>query len=687
MHLTHHAHFHTAYADSGAAAGVVAGVGLQGGVAGLLQPQTGKDGFQLALQMEEAHAVAVGTQHQHLGFLRQHLAFHRQVDLCQLVQHHIPVVVGIVPAQDLQHGGQDDGAHDGGILAQRVLDPQSLAQGRIGTQADLVKGSGRDEGVGDDLIIAQTPAQLTGLGFQLHFLAVAALSGGLESGGGDLVVAVGAAHFLGNVCHPDQVGTEGGNQNGVALHGDLQPVQVADHVLLGDIRAQQAVDLVSLQRQGALLGDVVDDINGAAQHIASIQHFHQLTGPLNGGDGQHGIQALFKLAGSLGTHTQSQSALTDGGSVEVGGFKDHHGGVVLNFGVLAAHDTGKADGSVFVGNDQHTGLQTADGAVQGGQGFALLSFPDDDLLVGDVAVVKGVHGLAVLQHNIVGDIHNVVDGTNAVGTQALPQPLGGGADLHIGHHPGGVAVAQIFRRNLHIQIVIDVPGIAAMNHRLVVAHGLMEGSGGLSGQTDDGVAVGTVVGDLKVHHGVIVANDLVDVLTYMAVLVIQDPDAVSVGTGKIVLGQTQLGKGAEHTVGRNTPELALGDVDAAGQVGVVQSGGNQIPFMDILCAGDDLNRGFLSHIYLADPHVVGVFVADDGNHLANHNILDLGIHPLIGFYFLTKDGELFHKFLVRDLGQIHKFFIQPFPVEFHTAILLRTGSGTARRCQKSDAGR
>ena len=326
-------------------------------------------------------------------------------------------MVGVVPGENFQHGGQGNGTHDGGIFAQRVLDAQSIAQGRIGGQPDLVENGGRDEGIGDDLTVAHGAAQGSGFGFQLHHGGIAALGGGLKGGGGNLVVAVGAAHFLGDIRHQVQVGTEGGNQNGVALHGNFQPVQVLDHILLGDIGAQQTVDLLRLQRQCFFLGDVIDDINGAVQDIAAAQHFHKLAGALHGGDGHHGVKTLFKLAGGFGAHAQRQSGLADGGTVEVGGLEDHHGGVVLDFGVFAAHDTRKADGLIFVGDDQHTGLQIAHATVQGGQGLAVLGFPHHDLAGGNIAVIKGVHGLAVFQHDVVGDVHDVIDGTHAVGAQ------------------------------------------------------------------------------------------------------------------------------------------------------------------------------------------------------------------------------------------------------------------------------
>ena len=298
-----------------------------------------------------------------------------------------------------------------------------------------------------------------------------------------------------------------------------------------------------------------------------------------------------------------------------------------------------------------------------------------------------MHGLAVFQHHIVGDVHNVVDGPHAVGAEPLPQPLGGGADLHIGHHPGGIAVAQRRGGHLHIQVLEDRTGVAALDHRLVVLHGLAEGGGSLPGQTDDGVAVRAVVGDLKIHHGIIVADDGIDVVAGLPGVRLQDPDAVGEHAGQVVLGQAQLGEGAQHAVGYLASELALGDVHAAGQPGIVQRGGHQVALVDVLRAGDDLHRLFLAHVHLADEHVVRVGMAHHGEHLAHHHVLDIRVHPLPGFHLLAENRQGLHKFLVGNIAQIHEIFIDPFSVQLHLETLLRTGSGTARRCRRSGAGR
>ena len=396
---------------------------------------------------------------------------------------------------------------------------------------------------------------------------------------------------------------------------------------------------------------------------------------------------LFKLAGGLGTHTQRQGGLPDGGAVEVGGLKHHHGGILPDFGIQAAHNARKAYGLCLVGNHQHTGCQNPLGALQRGHGLAFLRLPDNNLAGGNIAVVKGVHGLAVLQHDVVGDVHNVVDGPHTVGPETGAHPLGAGADFHVGNHPGGVAVTQLLGGHLYIQMLKDGACIGAPDHRLVVFHGLAEGRRGLPGQSDDGIAVGPVVGDFKIHHGIVVADDGVDVIAGLTGIGLQNPDAVGIHAGQVVLGQAQLREGAQHAVGHFPSELALGDMHTAGQIGIVQCRGHQISLVDVLGAGDDLYRFFPTHVHLTDEHMVRVGMAHHGQNPAYHHVPDFRVHPLPGFHLLAENGEGLYKFLIGNLAQVHEFFIDPFSVQFHFLCLLRTGSGTERRCRRSDADR
>ena len=203
--------------------------------------------------------------------------------------------------------------------------------------------------------------------------------------------------------------------DGPALHGDLQAAEILHHFLLGELRSQQTVDPFRFQRQVLGGGDVVDHVDGALQHVAGVQQLHQLTGPVHGGHSQHGIQILFKFSGGLRAHTQGKSGLPDGRAVEIGGLKDHAGSVAYDLGILAAHNAGQANGAVLVGNDQHSGSQLPGYAVQGDQLLACCALPDHDLPGGDIAIVERVHGLAVFQHDVVGDVDNIIDGADAIG--------------------------------------------------------------------------------------------------------------------------------------------------------------------------------------------------------------------------------------------------------------------------------
>ena len=171
MNLTHDAHIFSVNGENGTAAGVIAGVALLCGVLHGQNPQTLEDGLDFSLQGEESFSGAVSAQQQLLGLLRQHLTLCRQVHLGNFIELGSLVVVGAVPGENVHHGGQGNGAHDGGILTQRVLNPQTVPQRRILRQTDLVKGTGGGEGVGDlALIQISEPTRRTPISYAVFCL-------------------------------------------------------------------------------------------------------------------------------------------------------------------------------------------------------------------------------------------------------------------------------------------------------------------------------------------------------------------------------------------------------------------------------------------------------------------------------------------------------------------------------------
>ena len=106
---------------------------------------------------------------------------------------------------------------------------------------------------------------------------------------------------------------------------------------------------------------------------------------------------------------------------------------------------------------------------------------------------------------------------------------------------------------------------------------LAKGSGGLTGQADDGQAVGAVGGDLKLHHVVVQAGHRLDVVAGLAVLV-EDKDAVGDAVGELPLLGVEVGQGVDSValgvIGHQVAHMqvhALG-VGAGGGAAQVQGG-------------------------------------------------------------------------------------------------------------------
>ena len=111
------------------------------------------------------------------------------------------------------------------------------------------------------------------------------------------------------------------------------------------------------------------------------------------------------------------------------------------------------------------------------------------------------------------------------------------------------------------------------------------------------------------------------------------------GVGEVPLVQAQLAEGAEHTVGEDAPQLAPLDLLPAGEGGLVQGHGDQLPLVDVPGPGDDLDGLALTHVQPADPHVVAVRVALHLLDAAHHHVLDLRPQVLGGLHLGAGEGH------------------------------------------------
>ena len=485
-----------------------------------------------------------------------------------LVEAGLPVAIVIVPGEDLEHGGEDGGAHDGRVLAQGVEDPQAVAQGGVGREADLVIIGRRDEGVGDDLVQTEAAADLPypALAELLGGEAAAGADGTGEAGG-NLVIAVEAGNLLGEVGVMLDVGAPAGHGDGAVLDREAELAEDDGHVVGGDLSPEQGVDAIGLEGKDGLVTAGGIDVDDALDHLAGAEELDQLAGALDGAVGVLGVEALLVAGGGVSPHAEGRGRAADGDAVEVGALEEDHGGVADDLAVGAAHDAGNADGLVGIADAEHGGAETALGAVEGLDALPFAGEADMNFAALDAGKVEGVHGLAILEHDVVGDVDEVVDGPHAGVADALAHPGGRRGDLHVSHHAGGVAAAERGLLDDDAGEGADIAAGLGTDLGLVQAEGLVKGHGGLARQTDHAQAVRAVGGNLELDDVVIAADEGGDIVSGHGGLM-DDEDAVGDAVGKLLLLRVQVLEG-EDGLGFGAPgdEIALVEVIVGGREG------------------------------------------------------------------------------------------------------------------------
>ena len=233
--------------------------------------------------------------------------------------------------------------------------------------------------------------------------------------GRDFVVAVHAGNLLSHVAHAVDVGAEERHNDLVVLDLEVQLLEQLYLLLSGQLQTEQGVHLVRLERQTLVVRVGVVNVDNAVDDLACAQLLHQLARTVDCIEGHARVKALLKAAGGLRAHAERGGRAADAGAVEVRALKDDHGRVADDLGVGAAHDAGHRDGLFLVADAQHVRRELTRIAVERLDGLTLARGAHDDLLAADAREVERVHGLAVLEHDVVGNIDDVVDRAHAAG--------------------------------------------------------------------------------------------------------------------------------------------------------------------------------------------------------------------------------------------------------------------------------
>ena len=294
-----------------------------------------------------------------------------------------------------------------------------------------------------------------------------------------------------------------------------------------------------------------------------------------------------------------------------------------------AHHPGGVPGAQVTGGGLHV-QQLHQAALAAALHFGLME-GERDVVSGrrlpgqadDAETVRAVGGDLKLHHVVVG-ADNGLDVIAGLYTLLLED-----------EDAVGDAVGKLGLLGVEVLQGADGIGLGVIGHQVALmdvgADGVRYGGGAAQIQAGVVAAVGlrSTLQHLGAHHGTEHLVPGLDVggdggfLWVQRLVVVQQGGGGDDGVGEVPLVQVQLAERAQHAVGHLAPELALLDLLASGEGGFVQGHRDQISRMNVPGPGDDLDGLSLTHIQLADPHVVGVGVADHRDDLSHHHVGDL----------------------------------------------------------------
>ncbi len=194
------------------------------------------------------------------------------------------------------------------------------------------------------------------------------------------------------------------------------------------------------------------------------------------------IDAALETVARIAGDAELAARLGDVCGIPKRGFHQNVGGGLVAAGVFAAHDAADGFHAVFVGDHHHVTVETIGLAVQRQKFVILAATPDREIAL-DLGRVEDVQRAAPIEGDVIGDIHQRVDGPETDGDQPLLQPLGRGAVFHAAHQPHGKGGAK-FRRAGKVQIDANRTCAFALDRRRAVFLQLAEaGSRQIAGDT------------------------------------------------------------------------------------------------------------------------------------------------------------------------------------------------------------
>ena len=273
-----------------------------------------------------------------------------------------------------------------------------------------------------------------------------------------------------------------------------------------------------------------------------------------------------------------------------------------------------------------------------------------------------MHRLAVFFHHIVGDIHKIIDRTNAVGCQCALHPLRRRSDLYILDNSCAVARAEFRIFYLYLDIIGGILVVSGLLY-LRRTEFFMERRRRFSGDTDHAVTIDTVGSDFILDDRVVQAQCMDGAFPNDCIFR-KYIDSILRSLRVKLSGASQFLDGTHHTVRLHAAQfscldagssLALIAVMISGNHSAVQNHRHLVSLFDIGRSGHDLYR-FGSNVYLAYDQLVRIRMLLNLFNLSDHDFFQMLIQTLIILHFCSGQCHRVGIFLRRYIKIRHIHF-------------------------------
>ena len=338
--------------------------------------------------------------------------------------------------------------------------------------------------------------------------------------------------------------------------------------------------------------------------------------------------ALLEPERGLAAQPELGGRAADGAGMKVGNLEEDCAGRLGDLAIASPHDAGDRHGPFPVADHEHVGVEVALDLIEGCEGLAGTRPSGADLGAAHEVVVEGVERLTRLEHDVVGDVDDVVDGAHAGADEALLHPRGRRPQLDPLDDAGGEAPAEIggFDRDGD-EVAGLLPGLGVRAIRF--AQGPAGDGRHLAGEAEHAEQVGAVGPGGDIEDDV---ADGIDEGCADGGVPGQHEDAL------VVVAQAELLLAEDHAGGVDAPDgakLQLGELAAVAIDEHRAFGRERDPL-----AGGDVGRAAdhrlrpVPHLHGSEHQAVGIGMGIDGEHFGHANELRI---PLLADYLPALD--------------------------------------------------